>query len=150
MNSSRFVEPETTTLELSEGDWILVKTRLNHGQQRAAQARTYIADAAGIRNVDPMQMDMALVTAYLLDWSLTDKQKKPVTIAGLEPEPLGRVLDNLDPESFGEIRDAIVRHVDTQRAAREAEKKTRSGESGAKVISPSPSEPAGALSGSVN
>lgn len=147
---SWFISPESVRLDLSEGQWILVRQRLNIGEQRAAQARTYVLDADGLWRWNPRLVDHAMVVAFLLDWSLTDRERKPVVIRGLAPDALGAVLDNLAPERFGEIRDAITAHVERTHAARTEEKKTHAGGTTAATISSSPSAVDGPPALSVN
>lgn len=134
---SRFVQPETTWLTLSNGDRLLVKKRLNAGEQRAAHARMYVAGINGETRVNPLQVGLAMTTAYLLDWTLTDNEGKAVEIRGMSPEDIGRVLDSLSPEDFGEINDAVAKHEQAMQAEREAQKKTLSSVSGSSVTGPS-------------
>ena len=147
--TSWFITPETDRLDLSDGQWILVKRRLNRGELREAYARMYLAGADGSLKVNPLATGVAMVTAYLLDWSLTDDAGKPVAIRGLSPDNLTSILDCLDPERFGEISAAIDAHIDAVDAARAQEKKLRNGDAGA-TTSPSPSGVAGRLTTSVN
>jgi hypothetical protein len=83
-----------------------------------------------------------------VDWSLVDDQGQPVSIRGLSVAELQSVLDNLTPETFGEIREAIERHEEAMTAEREAEKKTTPGAPASPSTSPSPSAAAGVLIGS--
>jgi hypothetical protein len=114
---SRFVRPETLTLTISDGDTLTVKRRLNSGEERALFARMYTAGANGQLKVNPFQTGIAIVTAYLLDWSLTDDGKR-VAIADLSVDALTRVLDGLDPTTYGEIRQAIEAHDNAVREER--------------------------------
>lgn len=147
---SWFVRPETVTLPLSEGQWILVKKRLNAGEQRATFARMYLAGVDGTLKVNPLQTGLAQITAYLLDWSLTDDEGKPVVIRDTSVESLTAILNNLAPARFKEINTAIDQHVEAMETDRTAEKNAQAGETSAPKISPSPSDVTGALSGSVN
>lgn len=140
-------------------DWIDVKRRLNTGEVRAKYTRMYtVAAADGTKRLDPMQTGMSLVVAYLMDWSFTDDDGKPVSISHLtqSDDPvakadLARILDNLDPDSFGEIAAAIDEHETAQAAARAAEKKTTlTGNASLKATSDLPSAADGRSSGSVN
>jgi len=143
---SRFVRPETCRLLLASGESLTVKKRLTHGEQRAAYARMYVTGADGALTVNPLQLGMALVTAYLVDWHLLDDD---VSIRGLSVDDLTTLLDTLTPEAFTEIRVAIEQHEAAMLAARAEEKKTTSATPGADPISPSPFASAGASSGSV-
>jgi hypothetical protein len=146
---TRVVRPDTTKLTISEGDWLLVKKRLNHGEQQEAFARRYISDALGNR-VNLRLAGMEKVTAYLLDWSLTDLEEKPLVIRDKSIEELESALNAIDPDSFAEIRAAIEAHEVAVATARAEEKKVPGGSSAADPISPSPSAAAGGSSGSVN
>lgn len=146
---SRVVRPETKTLSISGGDWVLVKKRLNHGEQQASFARRYLADAGGHR-VNLQLVGMEKVTAYLLDWSLTDLEEHPLVIKSQPIETVEAALNAIDPESFVEIRDAIEAHEVAMALARAAEKNDPGGEKESPAISPSPDAAAGATSGSPN
>lgn len=143
---SNFVKPETDVLTISGGDTLVVKRQLNNGEQRAQFARMYIAGVTPM-TVNPLQTGMAIVTSYLLDWSLRDDEGRPVPIAGLSIEQLEPVLDSLDPERFAEIKEAIEAHEKTQKAKKKA---IRSGEPASSATSSSPPDSAGATSGSAS
>jgi hypothetical protein len=147
---SRVVRPETTKLSISGGDWLLVKKRLTHGEQQAAFARRYVTDVEGAKVNLLQHTGLALITSYLLDWSLTDLEDKPLGIRG---EPISVVeahLNAIDPGSFDEIRDAIRAHEAAMDAERDAQKKIHGGEPASSPISPSPSDAIGSSTGSVN
>lgn len=147
---SRFVRPDTDKLTLRNGDWLLVKRRLNHGEQRRAFARLYLAGTDGRLRVNPIESGMGLVTAYLLDWSLTDDEGTPVVIRGVSDEELISKIDALHPDDFVEIKEAIEAHEQRMLEARAQEKKDPAGASTPSSTSPSPSAPAGASSGSAS
>jgi hypothetical protein len=146
---SRFVRPETVTLTISDGDTLTVKRRLNSGEERALFARMYTAGVNGQLKVNPFQTGIAIVTAYLLDWSLTDDGKR-VPIAELSVDELTRVLDGLDPTTYGEIRQAIEAHDNAVREEREQTKKAKGGETPLPVTSPSRSDATGDTNGSAS
>lgn len=146
---SRFVRPETLTLPLSQGDSITVKKRLNSGEERDLFARMYVAGVDGQLKANPFQTGIALVTSYLLDWTFKDDGKL-VPIAGLAVDALITVLNNLEPEAYGEIRRAIEAHDGASRTEREQEKNAKDGGMALPATSPSPSAVAGVMSGSVN
>lgn len=151
MGVSRFVRPETATLTISNGDTLTVKKRLTAGEVRAKLAREYIAGADGKFHADPFQFGVAIITAYLLDWSLTDEDGTPVPIKGIPLDDLTSIIDNLDPDSFGEIVAAISAHEEALgKAKADAKKKTRSGATASSAISVSPVVAAGGMSGSPN
>jgi hypothetical protein len=144
----RFVRPESVTLTLPGGDTIIVRKRLNVGEQQAEYGRTYKTAADGSQVVDVLSIGMAEVTAYLLDWRQHDDPD--ASIRGIGVEDLIAVLRRLDPDSFAEIRIAIRDHILAMHAEREAEKNGQGGEPNAPAISPSPFAADGALNGSAN
>jgi len=122
----RFVRPDTTVLALSDGDTVTIRTRLNAGERRALLARTMEAGPDGRWRLNMVQTGLALVTAYLVDWSLRD-DTGVVPIRGVAIGELETVLNNLDSESFTEILHAIERHEKAMDDARAEEKKLRAG-----------------------
>lgn len=132
---SWFVRPEIVRLPLSEGQWITVKRRLSAGEQREYYARMMMQGIEPMR-ADPLKVGLALVAAYLLDWSLIDDDGEPVTIAQQPIEIVESAINLLEPERFGEIHAAIAEHERTQAAARAEEKKGQGGESKSLAISP--------------
>jgi hypothetical protein len=142
MGNSRFVRPETVKLTISNGDWLIVKKRLTHGEARTAFARMYLAGADGALKVNPLGLGMSTVTAYLLDWSLLDDDGQPVNIRGVSVEELTAKLDALGSEDFAEIRTAIELHDIAMATERAAEKKRLAGANGSDPTSPLPSAPA--------
>jgi hypothetical protein len=140
-----FVGVETDTLPLSDGAWIIVRRRLNHGEQTDMFARLYIAGVDGQFRSNPFKQGMATVTAYLLDWSRTDQP-----IRGLTPEQLEPILRGLAVESFAEIRKAVEAHELTQEKAREVAKNGTGGAIESSAISSSPVAVAGDIQTSVN
>lgn len=147
---SRFVRPDTTRLTISNGDWLLVKRRLSFGEQRAAYARLYTTDADGTVRRNVLGLGIAKVSAYLLDWSLTDDAGAPVVIRGISTDDLVAALDNLSPEDFAEIREAIDAHETATLAALEDAKKKTAMTLTSEPTSPSPPAVTGVSSGSVN
>jgi hypothetical protein len=119
---SRFVQPETATLTLENGDRLIVKKQLTCGESREA-SRRYLKLIDGALRVDPLEVGPATVLAYLVDWTLTDDDGAPVSLRGLSLDDRQAVIDTLDMESFAEIRRAIETHEAAVLAA-QAEKKT--------------------------
>jgi hypothetical protein len=148
---SRFVQPETTLLHLSGGDTITVRKRLTAGEARARTERwTEQVDdpeTGGVKLVPRLtRAGLATITAYLLDWTLTDDAGHLVELRGIAQADLETIVDNLDGDAFAEIRLAIEAHEDAMRAEREAQKKT-DGPSASSPTSASPAVVAGAMSG---
>jgi len=144
--SIRFVRPETAVLPLSGGDSLIVRKRLTAGESRKQFARAYQENADGRLRVNLIETGMALITAYLIDW--TQHDDPDATIRGLSVDELTDVLNQLDPASFTEIKDAIEKHELAMLAERDAEKNAQAGGNAASAISPLPSDAAGALIGS--
>jgi len=145
---SRFVSPETHVIPISQGDTLIVKRRLNAGEQRDAFARMSVFTNEGDRRVDRMQVGIAMMVAYLLDWSLKDAQGNIVAIRGQSPETVTSALRLLDPDSFDEIKDAIELYDASIRSSREKEKNAQDGGNVSSATSPSPVVVIGESSGS--
>ncbi len=129
---SNFVRPDSVRLTLTgghEGDYIIVKRRLNAGEERrlnAALIKNFIPGQ--MPTLDPEQVGYAKVKAYLLDWGGV----------GFGPEKFNAgTIDDLDPDLYREIERAINAHEVDQAAQREAEKNGRDGATNSAVISPS-------------
>jgi hypothetical protein len=145
MARCRFVRPETTILTISEGDTLVVRKRLTHGERQAQLARIYVEG-----QFNPERVRTSLVTAYLLDWSLVDFEGHQIVIREQPIEVLESALNQLDPDDFDEIRKAIEAHANAVQKARTEEKKLRAGANGSSVTSTSLGGAAGATSGSKN
>lgn len=141
----RFVGTNTVRLELTGGDWIRVKERLNVGEQRAAHHRMMIHGTDGSVKVNPLEVGIAIIVAYLVDWSNAD-----MPIRGASVDDVTAILNNLDIDSFSEIRDAIEAHEAAMTAERDQEKKVPTAGSNGAATSPWPSAVAGASTGSEN
>jgi len=130
---SRFVRPETVTLPISDGDTIMIRRRLTNGERRAMFARMYKAGVTPLQ-VDTLATGLAVVVAYLLDWTLTDDDGARVPIRGLTGDELAVVVDGLDWDSFVEIKTAIETHVAAVDADLDLEKKILIGATGSSAI----------------
>jgi len=102
---SRFVRPEVVRLPLSGEDWIEVKRELTVGEQRAAMART----VKTMRSDGRFEPDLAMigkseVVAYLVDWSFTGDDDKPVKCSA-------DAIDSLTVDTYDEIEKAIHAHI---------------------------------------
>jgi hypothetical protein len=101
-------------ITLTEDDWIDVKHELTTGEQRRMFAAMRTAG-----DFDPSRVSVARALAYIVAWSLVDQSGRPAPLTG-------DALDDLETETFRELRDAIDLHETTVEADRDAEKKTRS------------------------
>ena len=148
---SPVVRPETKTLPpLSNGDTLTVKKRLNQGERRAERGRLYQQTADGSRRVDPLQVGVSMVCAYLIDWTVKGLDGKVIDIRGKSADEMEAALDMLDPFVYDEIEQAIRDHETAILKERAAAKNIQGGEKSAPVISPSPSDATGESSGSEN
>jgi hypothetical protein len=138
---SRFVRPETVKLDLSNGDWVLIRKRLSAGEQRDAFNRAYVQGANGEFVVHPGRIGLSMLSAYLLDWSLTDGDGQQVVIRGESVDVVEATLNSLDPDDFTELRQAVEQHEQRMIAERDAQKKTRAGVTTSSAISDSQSVP---------
>jgi hypothetical protein len=128
--------PETARLELTQGDWLMVKKHLTAGEHRAMFARMMKA-GDGVDRLDPTRVGLAKIVTFLLDWSFTDADGKPVVIRDQSAAVLEAALDALDPESFTEVLKAIEGHMQATEEARAQEKNGQGGENASSVILPS-------------
>ena len=93
--SNRFVMPDVVRLDISGGDWIEVKRRLNVAERRSITSRA----------------EFAKVDAWVLDWSFVGADEKPVKFSA-------EAVRALDPASFAEIIDAIDAHEKAEEAVK--------------------------------
>jgi hypothetical protein len=135
MSSTWFVSPETVWIEV-EGERIEVKKRLTLGEERKAHA-ALISEVRTDGRITPNfeMMGKNEVLAYLVDWSLRTADGKACRI-DTDARKLAAV-DNLAPEKFRVISDAVTAHIERMTAEREAEKNEPGGESKSSATSPS-------------
>jgi hypothetical protein len=108
---NRFVVPSEVRLELTEGDWVLVKERLDFGETQALTAAT-LAQSGNLAGGETptLRLDLAgykleRLSAYLLDWSFTDLGGNPVLVTRA-------TIAALDPATADEIDAALDRHLE--------------------------------------
>lgn len=131
MGKLRFVQPDVTRLDLSEGDWIEVKKRLTVGEEREAfQAVVGEVNTEGWRRPNLKMMGIAELAAYIVDWSFDDA-------AGKRTKPSAAAIGGLSPEDFKEVEDAVTAHIAAIASEDEARKNGQGGESKSEAISPS-------------
>lgn len=130
----RVRRPATTRLDLSQGDYLIVKQDLTAGEARdlvrASTHRVMMPAAGGPApqlELDPVANSVAMVVAYLIDWSFQDADGKKIEIAGQPANVLRTALDYIDVEAFKEVSEAILHHQEARSAALDEEKKTRPG-----------------------
>lgn len=114
---ANFVRPDTTWLDLADGQRILIKRELTAGEDRARMARmSEQVDGKGLQ-LKSLDVGPATMVAYLLDWTLTDDDGQRVEIRGLSPDDLARTLDSLTPARFKEILKTIEAYEADQQGA---------------------------------
>jgi len=119
MGRNRFVQPTITRLDLTDGDWIDIKTELTAGERRHAFGRLVTEMRAGeSARLDPEQVGLTRLAEYITAWSFTDVNGKPVPVSE-------SAINALDVDSFGELVEAIDKHEAAQEVKRAAEKKDR-------------------------
>jgi hypothetical protein len=151
---SRVRRPETDVLPISGGDTLTVKRFLTAGEFRALMsavtkpvrldAATAAAAATAVTKgldftleIDPTESGIATVLAYLIDWTFTDFDGRPLVIRD-QPAPVVRAaLDAIDAASYLEVQKAIQSHDHVMRAYIAAEKKTTNGATAPAPTSPS-------------
>ena len=129
--SDRFASGATARLDLSDGDWVLVRAELTYGQQRrlAASGLTGIdaSATAGERlKVDLAAYDLERLCTWVMDWSFRDADGDRVTVSR-------EAIEALHPDTAGEINAALDAHIE----ALEAKKAPP-----AKTAAPGPNRPA--------
>jgi hypothetical protein len=130
--SSRMRKPEETMLQISCGDWLLVKKHLTAGETRRLMGRVLTNMPSGQEPIlDPLKVGVSHVQAYLLDWSILDADNRPILFKDSKGEPdlekIAAALDELEPEALAEIIEAITTHDAAMKAERVAEKNARAG-----------------------
>ena len=131
--SIRVRRPATERLALSEGDYLIVKQDLTAGEYRAlmqASTRPLTVTpgaAAPTMELDPIAAGLAMVVAYLLDWSFTDADGHTLAIADQPPSVVQAALDAIDSATYMEVQRAIQDHQTARAEALAEEKKTRPG-----------------------
>lgn len=120
MGICRFVYPERERLELSHGDWVEVKKRLGIGEQKKVEngglRRVQGKDGNAEVILDFDEYSFVRAEVYVLEWSFKNRDDKPVEVSP-------SAIRNLDPKSFFELDNAIMKHIEAQ----EAEKKQTAG-----------------------
>jgi hypothetical protein len=131
--------PDTCRLDLTRGDWLLVKKWLTAGETRDIFARTVKTLKAGDRaELEPRQLGITQAAVYLVDWTFQDADGKPLVIRDQPVEVIVEMLNDLDAPDLAEVLTAIYEHDARMEAEREVQKKT----AGAPASSPTSESPA--------
>lgn len=138
---SRVRRPELEVLPLSGGDTITVKRFLNAGEFRTlirTATQPIRMDPTALNGhalnghdiaiqLDPIEVGAAMILAYLIDWTFTDFDGRPLAIRDQPSGVVRAALDAIDADAYLEVQQAIQAHDRTVRAFMAAEKKTTSG-----------------------
>lgn len=137
-------KPESVRLPLGNGDWVEVRKYLTAGDTRRMYWRMMRRGAGGAEKMDPLLVSVSKIAAYVLAWSVTDADDRPIDLDGPEAEAtILSVLDAMDPDRYRELSTAIEAHE----SATDEEKKILDGGRSSGTISPSPGILAGATIG---
>jgi hypothetical protein len=129
MARCRFITPGVVKVNLSDGDWIDVKKELNAGEQRAIFTDLVVNMTAGEKpKLDPKQVGKTKLLQYIVGWSFTDAKGDAVPFSE-------GALENLDPDTYTELVEAVDAHEEAAEKVRAERKNDRSGESTSKAIS---------------
>jgi hypothetical protein len=144
------LRPETTRLENSTGDWIVVKRRLNAGERQDQFAMLTADSRIDDLRVNRRKVGLSKMVAYLVDWSVTDPDGKKIKILYQSQDAIEQALRGLPTEVFTEILEMVEKHDEQADLSREKEKNAQAGENGSSSDSPSPGSLDGTTTGSVN
>jgi len=119
-------------LDISGGDTLTVKRYLTAAEFRGvikASTKAVRLDATTPRSdmqleVDPTESGIATILAYLLDWTFTDYDGRPLVIRDQPVTVVRAALDAIDADSYMEVQRAIQAHDTAIRAHLAEEKKT--------------------------
>jgi len=134
MGRCRTVKPETIQIPISDGDYIVVKKRLNYGESTKAKA-TIVKDfhADGRVTPDFEVVEIAQVLAYLVEWSLVDEHGQQIPIDTHQKRLAA--INAQDTATIRELIDAVDAHVKAMDEERAAEKNVTAGETASPATS---------------
>ena len=113
----RFASGAAVRLELSDGDWVLVRAELSYGQQRylATVGLTglpgVLADQGGGArlSVDWARFEVERLATWVLDWSFADADGEHVVVSR-------EAIEALAPETAEELNRALDAHIEALEA----------------------------------
>ena len=120
MGKCRFVTPNTVRLELSDGDWIEVKSQLTYGEEkRLSSAGMRYKDQSGEGfSLDLERYNIERLSAWITDWSFDDADGKRVGVSN-------GAIWALDPDAAREIELALTTHIKAVESSKNARKPGR-------------------------
>jgi len=133
-------------LELSDGDWVLIRPELSYGQQRrlttigltgVPAALAGEATGQGL-SMDWSRFEIERLATWLLDWSFRDADGDQVVVSR-------EAIENLPPDTAGEINAVLDAYLEAQEAKKASSSPGAApGPSKRAATSPSASASAGA------
>ena len=135
----RFASGGQVRLDLSDGDWVLVRAELTYGQQQRLAASGLTGVDATATEGDRLKVDLAAydlerLTVWLLDWSLVDADGERVLVSR-------ESVEALHPDTAQEINAALDAYLEGE-AAKKGQ--ARPGLTRPRATSPSAKRSAGA------
>ena len=140
--ADRFASGAAVRLELSDGDWVLVRAELTYGQQRRLAASGLTGIDAGATSGERLKVDLAAydlerLATWVMDWSFRDGDGDRVTVSR-------EAIEALHPDTAQEINAALDAHIEALEAKKAPPAATAApGPSRPKATSPSASASAG-------
>lgn len=115
-----FAKQENSKIDLPGGHWLLIKKRLTAGEERAMYGQMLKESGIG---VDPTKVSDSKIVAYLLDWSVTDADDKPIVIYDQDESAVRSALSGMRKEAYKLIQREIEDHMARVEREDEEEKK---------------------------
>ena len=124
--------PATERLELSDGDYLIVKQDLTAGEYRELMRASIKPVTAAVTparrrrpfELDPVAAGVAMVVAYLLDWSFADADGRADRDRRSAAAPSSSAaLDHIDADAYMEVQSAIQAHQSARARRRSPRKK---------------------------
>lgn len=136
----RFASGAAVRLDVSDGDWVLVRAELTYGQQRrlASAGLSGVPEALAEQgqgaslSLNLAAYDLERLVVWLLDWSFTDVDGDRVPVSR-------EAIEQLHPDTAAEINAALDAHIEAAAA-----KKGPAAAGPARPAPPSSSAPASA------
>lgn len=111
MARNRFVVPGTVRLDISDGDWIEVRERLDFGETQAltaamlSQTGTLTGGEAPTVTLDMAGYKVERMAVYVVEWSFRDANDRPVEVSRA-------TIKSLDVDTANEIDAALDAHIE--------------------------------------
>lgn len=113
MGRPRGIKRDTVMLDLSDGDWIRVKSALTVGEERDITGKSikgYSTNGQRVE-IDSEKLSFLAAATYIVAWSFVDQDGRGIAWPfNLSLDEKIKVLRELDPETMREIDDVLARH----------------------------------------